>query len=265
MAAGLIPEIPEQPENKTIYVSSKQSAELTAKPQTLLVKTGTAGEENIEQIEKNQKVLREAAPAPKRKFVKQSVEAVKTAPAPGWMNAGKPLPETLRKHAERAKKAIDQENMLKEKKPSAKGDCVTSPLALATYWESMTAKYNYYQKPLTGKEIGRLKKLGKDLGDKATTVIDFALNNWWKFASKAAAEAGTGVWTYESTAQKFRGRMCRNFPVQQVYSAICRPRPSSNLRIVTVDYKGVEAPCRTSQRRSPRTGTPYPHQPKSIR
>jgi len=55
------------------------------------------------------------------------------------------------------------------------------------------------------------------------------------------------------------------FHCQHVHSAICRPRPGSKLRIAVVDYKGVEAACRTLSTPSTTNRDPYPHQPASIR
>lgn len=193
LLAPPIPEIPKQPEKKKESIFSKQSAKLTAKPISYLIKTGTAGEEKIKN---NLKVLEEAAPVHNGKVVNKPDEPAKTVPASGWMNAGKALPEKLQKAAERGIKAAKAEAILKENQTEAEVHCLTSkPIALATYWQSHVAtKHGNYQKPLRQKEIGMLKKLGKDLGDKAPVVLNFVLNNWWRFAREAAADAGTGSW-----------------------------------------------------------------------
>jgi hypothetical protein len=64
--------------------------------------------------------------------------------------------------------------------------------SLQAFWKArMTTIHGGYQKPLTGKQCGQLKMLSKYLGDQTKPVIDYALNHWWKFATQAAAAAGT--------------------------------------------------------------------------
>jgi hypothetical protein len=63
--------------------------------------------------------------------------------------------------------------------------------SLSTYWQSRC--YDIFkdcQKPLTMKENGQLKQLGKYLLDDTKKTIDWALTNWWKFTHEAAAQAG---------------------------------------------------------------------------
>jgi DNA-binding MarR family transcriptional regulator len=64
--------------------------------------------------------------------------------------------------------------------------------SLGSFWKSrMTLIHGGFQPNLTGKELGQLKQLSKKLGDQTRPVIDYALNHWWKFASRAGAAAGT--------------------------------------------------------------------------
>ena len=64
--------------------------------------------------------------------------------------------------------------------------------SLGAYWKSRCALVEKgYQKPLTGKEAGQLKLLSNYLGDQTRPVIAYAVEHWWKFASRAGAAAGT--------------------------------------------------------------------------
>lgn len=64
--------------------------------------------------------------------------------------------------------------------------------SLQAFWKGrMATIHGGYQKPLTGKQCGQLKQLSKYLGDQTKPVIDYVLNHWWKFATQAAAAAGT--------------------------------------------------------------------------
>lgn len=76
----------------------------------------------------------------------------------------------------------------------------TSPMkgSLGAYWMSrMALLKGTYQHPLTGKEHGQLKQLSKYLGEDVRRVIDYAIHNWWKFASQAGALAGLSSWPAE--------------------------------------------------------------------
>jgi hypothetical protein len=62
--------------------------------------------------------------------------------------------------------------------------------SLPSYWQHrIETVVGGYLKPLTGREAGQLKQLHKYLGEKTHDVIAYAINNWWKFASVAGAEA----------------------------------------------------------------------------
>jgi hypothetical protein len=66
---------------------------------------------------------------------------------------------------------------------------------LAALWQSrIKVSFGNVEKPLTRREFGQLKMLKERLGEATSKAIDWALSNWGKFAAKAAAEAGTGVW-----------------------------------------------------------------------
>jgi len=196
-----IPEIPKNIENKKIHVFSKQSAELTATPAGL-IKTGTEKQENkkkeeiIEEGENNGKGLGKDASAPNTEFISKPAEAVKPPPAPGWMNAGKPLPPELQKRAERAVKAAKAESILEGKLEEEKVHNLSSkPMVLFNHWQAcVAAKYGGYQHPPTKQNSGQFKKLGKYLGDQSQAVITYAVDNWWKFAAEASAIAGIGSW-----------------------------------------------------------------------
>lgn len=63
--------------------------------------------------------------------------------------------------------------------------------SLGAYWKSrMATVYGGWQKPLTGKECGQLKQLSKSLGDQTKPIIDYVVNHWGKFASRAGIAAG---------------------------------------------------------------------------
>jgi hypothetical protein len=193
-----IPEITKDIENKNIYVFSKQSAELTATPAGLIktIEEQEKKEEIIEKEESNTKGLGKDAPAPNTEFVKKPTEVAKTKPASGWMNEGKPLPAKLQKLAERAVKAAKAESIPKAKQEEEQVHNLSSkPMPLFNHWQArVAAKYRGYQPPPTQKDMGELKRVGKYLGDQSQAAIEYAVDNWWKFASEAAAGAGTGSW-----------------------------------------------------------------------
>jgi hypothetical protein len=124
------------------------------------------------------------------------MELVKTKPPSGWMNAGKPLPPELQRRAERAVKAAKAESIPDGKQEKEKVPNLSSkPMPLFNQWQAcVAAKYGGYQPPPTQQDMGELKRVGKYLGDQTQAVIKCAVDNWWKFASEAAAGAGIGSW-----------------------------------------------------------------------
>lgn len=75
-------------------------------------------------------------------------------------------------------------DVLKNRHASATG-------SLGAYWKSRCALVSdTYQKPLTHKEQGQLKLLQGYLGERTRPVIAFAVEHWWKFATRAATAAG---------------------------------------------------------------------------
>jgi len=64
--------------------------------------------------------------------------------------------------------------------------------SLAAYWMHLLATVSPtgYQKPVTQKEAGQLKQLSTYLGEQVRPVMAYAVEHWWKFASRAGAEAG---------------------------------------------------------------------------
>jgi hypothetical protein len=78
--------------------------------------------------------------------------------------------------------------------PQQKSESQSVP-ALAILWQSrMKMSLGGGQKPLTPREFGQLKLLRIRLGDVTSEVVDWAMNNWGPFATKATADAGTGSW-----------------------------------------------------------------------
>lgn len=78
--------------------------------------------------------------------------------------------------------------------PKQKSETQPVPV-LAALWQSrMKTLFGVVGKPLTPRDFGQLKKLRTCLGGVTSELIDWALNNWGSFATKAAAEAGIGVW-----------------------------------------------------------------------
>ena len=72
----------------------------------------------------------------------------------------------------------------------------TAPVTgnLGAFWKQrMTVIMGGYQKDLTGKELAQLKLLKGYLGEQTRQVIDFALNNWVKFAYQAGLAAGVSA------------------------------------------------------------------------
>jgi hypothetical protein len=62
---------------------------------------------------------------------------------------------------------------------------------LPAFWQSKRAVvFGGYQKPLTTKEKAQLKQLGAHLGDQTRPVIEYVLNHWTAFASRAGVSAG---------------------------------------------------------------------------
>lgn len=67
-----------------------------------------------------------------------------------------------------------------------------SPKALSVLWrQRMATEYGGFQKDLTAKEYGQLKKIVAHLGEDARSVVDYALKHWLEFVAKAMANAGT--------------------------------------------------------------------------
>ena len=76
-------------------------------------------------------------------------------------------------------------DILKAHKAPAEG-------SLGAYWKKQcTLVLGGFQRALTGKECGQLKQLHTYLGADTRPIIDYAVNHWWKFASRAGAAAGT--------------------------------------------------------------------------
>lgn len=74
--------------------------------------------------------------------------------------------------------------------------------SLPTYWQSRCHDlFEDCQKPLTLKERGQLKQLGKYLLDDTKKTIDWALTNWWKFTHEAAVQAGLATFPTVPTEQ----------------------------------------------------------------
>jgi len=84
--------------------------------------------------------------------------------------------------------AMKAHEILQAKEPSPHG-------SLVAYWKSRCHTVSgEYQHHLTGQEGGQLKHLSKFLGEQTRPVIDYAVTNWWKFASLAALKAGLKTW-----------------------------------------------------------------------
>lgn len=67
--------------------------------------------------------------------------------------------------------------------------------SLTAHWKACCAEsLGGYQKALTAKQNGQLKQLQGHLGEDTKAVIEYAVMHWWKFASLASTEAGTGSW-----------------------------------------------------------------------
>lgn len=72
-----------------------------------------------------------------------------------------------------------------------KAHAAASTGSLGAYWKSRCALVSQdYQHPLTAKQLAQLKQLSKYLGDRTKPVIAYAVEHWWKFASRAGASAG---------------------------------------------------------------------------
>jgi DNA-binding MarR family transcriptional regulator len=62
---------------------------------------------------------------------------------------------------------------------------------LGAFWQQRRALVQGgYQKPLTGKEMAQLKQLHTQLGELTRPVIDYVMNHWTAFASRAGVAAG---------------------------------------------------------------------------
>ena len=61
---------------------------------------------------------------------------------------------------------------------------------LAALWKARVKMIFNAEKPLTHREFGQLKMLRDRLGDTATEVLDWALNNWSRFSIEATARTG---------------------------------------------------------------------------
>jgi hypothetical protein len=70
--------------------------------------------------------------------------------------------------------------------------CEKKPFSLGVRWHSRLSLLSgrEWQKPLTQKERGQLKLLANALGPLTHEVIDWALENWLKFARRAESAAG---------------------------------------------------------------------------
>ncbi|MDT8071044.1 MAG: hypothetical protein ROO76_23045 [Terriglobia bacterium] len=65
--------------------------------------------------------------------------------------------------------------------------------SLVSFWQSRIASVGGgFQKQLTGRDRGQLKMLADKVGAQTKDVIQYAVNNWWKFATKASAMSGVG-------------------------------------------------------------------------
>ena len=73
---------------------------------------------------------------------------------------------------------------------------VGGKLSLEALWyERLSVIYpGEFQKPLTQKERGQLKMLANKVGPQTREVIVYAVNDWSKFADKAASQAGLATW-----------------------------------------------------------------------
>lgn len=66
--------------------------------------------------------------------------------------------------------------------------------SLGPWWLSRCALHltkQGYQRALTGQQMGQLKQLKAYIGEDTKAVMAFAIEHWWKFASRAGASAGT--------------------------------------------------------------------------
>lgn len=64
-------------------------------------------------------------------------------------------------------------------------------LYLPSNWQAAMAEHTGgFQKPLSMKEIGQLKKYGQYTGDHAIPALKWAVHNWWKFAQQTKVEKG---------------------------------------------------------------------------
>lgn len=63
--------------------------------------------------------------------------------------------------------------------------------SIAMLWQELSSSSSgKFQKPLTSKDLGQLKKFAVDVGEIAPNVLQYVFQNWWKFAHAAKAEAG---------------------------------------------------------------------------
>ena len=63
-------------------------------------------------------------------------------------------------------------------------------LAMLWYGVLSEVQGGRFQKPLGVKSYSQLKRFGKDVGEQAADVLEYAMRNWWAFAHKAKASAG---------------------------------------------------------------------------
>lgn len=74
--------------------------------------------------------------------------------------------------------------------PKQKSERPSVP-ALSALWQSrMKTLFGGFDRPLTPREFGQLTLLRKHLGDLTSEVIDWALNNWWRFSHEVRVQAG---------------------------------------------------------------------------
>lgn len=83
---------------------------------------------------------------------------------------------------------------VKETLEVLKGKTQISPTMESHWRQGLALLSKEYHPPLTTKDKAQLKRLGKLLGDEKFRVVDWCLENWGKFASPAAAQAGLATY-----------------------------------------------------------------------
>lgn len=95
-------------------------------------------------------------------------------------NSGEPMPKT-------AGEILDA----KMKARTAKYGDPALKKPLGAHWQLRMGQLTHKkQMPLTMKVLGQLKILGKDVGNAAHDLIDYAFDNWWEFTGVVQAKIG---------------------------------------------------------------------------